>query len=280
MKKVFTSQDLVEVEMLKEGLEDAGIPCTIKNQRTAGLAGVVPFTEVFPELWVLNDEDYDRAKELLEVPKTGIDATQTAWTCSGCGETHSNEFMACWKCGWERGSKSKPQHAFQPESNRRSRKSTSTLQMLTALAVGAVMGLSGMALWGYFSMDHLPTDRNSDGKDDMILSYADGVLRTASYDDDFDGYFETRYEYNRKGLVTRGEIDRNQDRKPDLIEDYTLDKLSSQEFLDKQTGRVVKRSFFKLGARVREEFDQDGDGVFERTIHLDEFESPLPNGDK
>ena len=275
MRQVFTSQDLVEVEMLKEGLEDAGIPCTIKNQRTSGLAGMVPFAEVFPQLWVLKDEDYDRAKDLLEVRATGGDATQTAWICSGCGETHSDAFMACWKCGWERGSKSKPQRAFRPVSDRPSHKATSTLQILTAFAVGVVMAFSGQALWDYFSMNHVPTDRNADGKDDMILSYAGDVLQTASYDDDFDGHFETRYEYNRKGLVMRGEIDRNHDGKPDLIEDYTLGKLSSQDLLDKETGRVVKRSFYKLGAKVREEIDQDGDGVFERAIHLDEFESAI-----
>jgi hypothetical protein len=137
------------------------------------------------------------------------------------------------------------------------------------------MALSGMALWEYFSMKYVPTDRNGDGKDDVILSYVDGVLREARYDDDFDGYFETRLEYNRKGLVTRGEIDRNHDGKPDLVEHYSLERLLWQDFLDKDTGRVVKRVFFKLGAKVREEIDQDGDGIFERTIHFNEFESAI-----
>ena len=65
MKKVFVSQSLVEVEMRKECLEQAGIRCMIKNQRSSSLAGEIPFTEVFPELWV-QDEDYDRARRLLE----------------------------------------------------------------------------------------------------------------------------------------------------------------------------------------------------------------------
>lgn len=272
MRQVFASQDLVEVEMLKECLEHAGIPCMIKNQRASGLAGMIPFTEVFPELWVLKDEDYDRAKDLLEVRATGGDATQTTWTCYGCGEAHANEFMACWKCGWERGSKSEPPRGFLPESDRPMQKATSAIQILTAFGLGAVMAFSGTVLWNYFSMNHVPTDRNGDGKDDVIWSYAGDVLRKASYDDDFDGYFETHYEYSRRGFLIRGEIDRDHDGKPDLVEDYTLDKLSSQEFLHKKTGRVVKRSFFKLGAKVREEIDQDGDGIFERTIHFDEFE--------
>jgi hypothetical protein len=107
MKKVFVSQDLVEVEMLKECLEQAGIPCMIKNQQTSSLAGGIPFAEVFPELWVLKDEDYDQAKELLKMEAARSDVAQTTWRCS-CGELHSNEFTTCWKCGRTRGSDSKP----------------------------------------------------------------------------------------------------------------------------------------------------------------------------
>ena len=66
MKKVFLSQNLIEVEMRKERLEQARIQCMIKNQRSSSLAGEIPFTEVFPELWLVQDEDYDRARQLLE----------------------------------------------------------------------------------------------------------------------------------------------------------------------------------------------------------------------
>jgi hypothetical protein len=86
---------------------------------------------------------------------------------------------------------------------------------------------------------------------------------------------ETRCEYDRKGALSRCEIDRNHDGKPDVVEEYSLDRLLWQDFLDKETGRVVKRAFFKLGVKVREEIDQDGDGIFERVIHFDEFESAI-----
>jgi len=71
IKQLFVSQSLVEVESLKELLGEAGILCTIKNQQTSTFAGAVPFAEVFPELWVLRDEDFDQAKVLMEDrPKT------------------------------------------------------------------------------------------------------------------------------------------------------------------------------------------------------------------
>ncbi len=73
MKKIFVSQNLIEVEMRKEHLEQAGIRCMIKNQRSSSLAGEIPFTEVYPELWVIQDEEYDRAQRLLE-EGSGVDA--------------------------------------------------------------------------------------------------------------------------------------------------------------------------------------------------------------
>jgi len=102
VKKLFVSQQLFEVESLKEVLEQADIPCTIKNQHTSMLAGEVPFAEVFPELWVLRDADCPRAKELLDHWTDARAAGTSAWTCPGCGNQHAGEFTACWRCGRER----------------------------------------------------------------------------------------------------------------------------------------------------------------------------------
>ena len=104
MKKVFVSQNLIEVEMRKERLEQAGIRCMIKNQRSSGLAGEIPFTEVFPELWVIQDEDYDRARQLLEEGLISLPSNQDTWVCAGCGERHESQFATCWNCGQERPS--------------------------------------------------------------------------------------------------------------------------------------------------------------------------------
>ena len=66
MQKLFVSPMLIEVESFKEVLEQEGITCMIKNQQGSSLAGEVPFAEVFPELWVINDNDYSDAQEFLE----------------------------------------------------------------------------------------------------------------------------------------------------------------------------------------------------------------------
>ena len=102
MIKLFVSQSLVEVETRKEVLEQEGILCTVKNQQGSSLAGEVPFAEVFPELWVIHDEDYPKAKDLLDNWEKTIPVAETPWTCSACGERHSAEFTSCWKCGNEK----------------------------------------------------------------------------------------------------------------------------------------------------------------------------------
>jgi hypothetical protein len=96
------SQNLIEVEMRKERLEQAGIQCMIKNQRSSSLAGEIPFTEVFPELWLVQDEDYDRARQLLEEGLILQPSNQDTWVCAGCGERHKGQFATCWNCGRER----------------------------------------------------------------------------------------------------------------------------------------------------------------------------------
>ncbi len=106
MKRLFVSQSLVEVESLKELLSTGDIHCTIRNQQGSSLAGEVPFVEVFPELWVVDDADFDRAKEFLEEQGTGDDVERPLWVCVGCGESHIGLFTACWKCGRENDAKS------------------------------------------------------------------------------------------------------------------------------------------------------------------------------
>lgn len=102
MIKLFVSQSLVEVESRKEILEKRGIPCMVKNQQGSSLAGEVPFAEVFPELWVIHDEDYPKAQELLANWNRVSMTTTSTWTCSACGEQHTGEFTTCWKCGNEK----------------------------------------------------------------------------------------------------------------------------------------------------------------------------------
>ena len=275
MLKLFVSQSLVEVETRKEVLEQEGILCTVKNQQGSSLAGEVPFAEVFPELWVINDDDFPRAQEFLENWSKAAATIDTAWTCSVCGEHHTGEFTTCWKCGKEKNSKSGMKAWYRPDNHDTAEKKFTSGEVIIVFLLGGFIMWSGFAAWDYYSLKGDPTDRNNDGKEDIVETFRDGVLVEQKLDDDFDGIFETVYQFNRKGFVTKGKVDRNQDGTPDLIEDYTFGILKSQDFLDTKTGKVKKRAYFKLGAKVREEVDVDGDGTIDKTINFDEYEDPI-----
>ncbi len=98
MKKLTSADTLVTIHHYKNVLESEGIACTIRNEHLSPIAGEVPFIETWPELWVVNDLDYDRAKQLIDA--TAIDESpKRDWKCSRCGETNEGQFAACWNCG-------------------------------------------------------------------------------------------------------------------------------------------------------------------------------------
>ena len=60
MKRLFASPDGAQLGLLKGRLENAGIACEIRNEYSSQ---VIPTFD--SELWVLNDENYAEASELL-----------------------------------------------------------------------------------------------------------------------------------------------------------------------------------------------------------------------
>lgn len=89
----------LDSEMFKGLLEDAGIPCLIRNEYLSVAAGEVPLP---PELCILNDEDYPRAKEIVDAWRDTKIETHEAWRCPHCREMIEGQFTSCWKCGRER----------------------------------------------------------------------------------------------------------------------------------------------------------------------------------
>lgn len=82
----------------KNVLESHDIDCFIKNENLSGAAGELPPTECWPELWLIDDGHYPKARQLLDADEK----TQLSWTCSGCGELLEGQFDRCWSCGKHR----------------------------------------------------------------------------------------------------------------------------------------------------------------------------------
>jgi hypothetical protein len=100
MKKLhtFTLVDHAEAGLLKELLKQEGVVCLIRNEHLFAALGEIPFLECLPELWVVDDDVWPRAKLLLDSWFKREENT-VSWTCSACGETLEGQFGACWQCG-------------------------------------------------------------------------------------------------------------------------------------------------------------------------------------
>lgn len=78
----------------KSLLEKAGISVHIKNEN----ANMVPQIDISPEIWVINDGDYDKAKSIIDDYQREPDADAAPWKCPKCEETIDSTFGRCWKC--------------------------------------------------------------------------------------------------------------------------------------------------------------------------------------
>lgn len=98
MKKVTSSDSLVTISHYKNLLESEGISAFLKNEHLGSIMGEMPFQEVWPQLWVRNDLDYDRALQLIDSQKIADESPNAAWRCSNCDTENEGQFAACWRC--------------------------------------------------------------------------------------------------------------------------------------------------------------------------------------
>ena len=103
MKKVYTNQNITMIGVVKAALEGQGIECRLKNENLSGALGELPFTETWPELWIL--DELKEKEALLIVHKIIDDSTEPeeSWTCTTCGEIIEGQFGECWNCGHIKG---------------------------------------------------------------------------------------------------------------------------------------------------------------------------------
>ena len=66
MKKVTSADSLVTISHYRNLLEAEGIEAFIRNEHLGSILGEMPFQEVWPEVWVRNDIDLDRARQLID----------------------------------------------------------------------------------------------------------------------------------------------------------------------------------------------------------------------
>lgn len=99
MRKIYTHENRILVSNAQNILEINGIATYLKNEFSAGAMGEIAPLETWMEVWVVNNEDYEKACELIAnaiSPANAID-----WVCQYCKETNDASFEICWQCGKE-----------------------------------------------------------------------------------------------------------------------------------------------------------------------------------
>lgn len=96
MRFVYTHENRILVSNAQNILEIAGIPVVLKNEYAVGGIGDLGVLDTWLELWVIGDQDYEKAVALVAPLLTSEVGAQ--WTCDSCKETNGAAFDFCWNC--------------------------------------------------------------------------------------------------------------------------------------------------------------------------------------
>ncbi|MCH8105040.1 MAG: DUF2007 domain-containing protein [Proteobacteria bacterium] len=99
MKKLYTHENRMIIYNLKNVLQDSGIESQITNEYASGGIGDLAAFETWPELWVLNSNQFKQAESILDGILCGRSGPE--WYCRGCQELNDAAFELCWNCGRE-----------------------------------------------------------------------------------------------------------------------------------------------------------------------------------
>jgi hypothetical protein len=98
MRRAYRAADLTDAYLLLHRLQHRGIAARVLNEHARGALGEIPFTHAGPEVWVEEDNDYERARLIVvEHESAGTDAGTRR--CAACGEDNPAGFETCWRCG-------------------------------------------------------------------------------------------------------------------------------------------------------------------------------------
>jgi hypothetical protein len=97
MRLAWRAPTLPDAQLIVDLLMADGIEARMFNQNAQSAAGEIPPAVAWPQVWVMDDADLARARELI-----GILMAQPAPVdrdCPYCGEPNPSNFLSCWSCG-------------------------------------------------------------------------------------------------------------------------------------------------------------------------------------
>jgi len=84
---------------IKNFLISNGIEAIVKNENLYSVAGELPIHECMPEVWILDEDQFVTAEQLIKTVDVKADQVEGLdWACDFCGESNAAVFNLCWKC--------------------------------------------------------------------------------------------------------------------------------------------------------------------------------------
>src|SRR5690606_33741861 len=97
MKRIYTHDNIVVLHSVKNILELNNIESFVKNEHTVPVGAQHGIGNIFHELWIMNDQDYEKAASVIENEVENAEP-KASWICGHCGEENDGSFEICWKC--------------------------------------------------------------------------------------------------------------------------------------------------------------------------------------
>lgn len=98
MKTVYQAPSLPEAELVRQRLEEVGIPASLRNVHLQGALGELP-ANLLPEVCIHREADFTRARaEIAEMERARRAADGPEVECRHCHEQNPSNFDLCWKC--------------------------------------------------------------------------------------------------------------------------------------------------------------------------------------
>jgi len=99
MKMVYSNESIFLVNNVKNLIEAERINTFIKNEFSLGAAGEISVFDAWPEVWVSDDTDFERARTIVDLSQNSDKGED--WICNKCLEKNTFSFEICWQCGTE-----------------------------------------------------------------------------------------------------------------------------------------------------------------------------------
>jgi hypothetical protein len=237
IEKVYECNLAVEAHMVCDLLSQAGISARVDGEFLQSAAGEIP---------------------LGNTVKVRVDPARAA---------EAREVIA----DWEKQQPAEPLAAPVRHGSRW----LAPLWFFAGLLVGLVIMF--LVMRSNVQMDTWQYDRNADGRiDARWIPGLIGAPEAYEEDNDYDGRFEVHMDVDEYGYYTRGVLDGDGDGRPEQTWHFAGGKLEQIDFHFASGGRIVKRQFFRGWLPLYSEYDDDGDGRFERRVEYDARGDPKP----